>query len=179
MIRVKRLIFYLLVNIVVSAATTLTVLWIWERTHPQTMMPAVNPANASAPTNPSSTIAVIPTETPSQAQATMALVEENINFTITTIVGAGNLEAEYVEILNQSPGDVDLTDWQLVDEDNHTFTFPRLILSNNGAVKIYSKSGQNSVIELFWQSEDPIWTSGEVATLLDPAGNAIASYSIP
>jgi hypothetical protein len=177
--RVKRLIFYLLINIVVSAATTLTVLWIWERTHPQTIMPVVNPSIEATPTNASSTMAVNPTETPSQAQPTMALVEENISFTITSIVGAGNLDAEYVEIVNQSIGDVDLTGWQLVDEDEHVFTFPRLILSNNGAVKIYSKSGQNSVIELFWQSEVPIWASDEVATLLDTAGNAIASYSIP
>jgi hypothetical protein len=177
--RAKRLIFYLLVNIIVSAATTLTVLWIWERTHPQTVIPVGSPSIETTSGGASSTMTALPTATRPPDQPTMALVEDNISVTITTIVGAGNLEAEYVEILNQSPGDVDLTAWQLVDEDGNTFVFPRLILSNSGAVKIYSKSGQKSVIELFWQSDVPIWASGEVATLLDPDENAIASYSIP
>lgn len=39
----RRLLYYLLLNVVVSAATTWLVLWGWNRTHPAPTMPALTP----------------------------------------------------------------------------------------------------------------------------------------
>ena len=69
----KRLIYYILINIVVSAATTLVVLNIWERTHPPltemvtpTALAAASPSAAapatSAPVADVTTEAITPTE---------------------------------------------------------------------------------------------------------------------
>lgn len=175
----SRLIVYLLINIIVSALTTLTVLWIWERSHP-------NPAPQAAPlpltleTTPSAPTLVTPSQTVEPtSEATIAFSDE-IEVVIRAIVGVGNLDAEYVELYNQSPGKVDLTGWILMDEDGHDFIFPPFILNSDGAIKVLSQTGaNNSVIELYWNQDAPLWESGEVATLVDASGNAISTYIIP
>ena len=95
------------------------------------------------------------------------------------MVGAGNLEVEYVEIYNQSNGAVDLTGWQLLNEAGQRFLFPTLILNSDGAIEVHSKAGKHTVIELYWQAGSPIWKSGEMVTLLDNVGKTMATYSIP
>ena len=112
-------------------------------------------------------------------EPSLAFVREDIQVIIRTIVGAGNLDVEYVEIFNQSEGPVDLSGWQLKDENENTFTFPTLILNSEGSIKVLSKQGTNTVIELYWQADSPIWQSGELANLTDAGGTSIATYSIP
>ena len=170
---------YILLNIFISALTVLVVLWIWERTHPSPQLAGerafVPEANSSTPSinaeDPS-----IPDEDPAAA---LTFVTEDVLADIHAIVGPGNLEVEYVEIHNQSQGSIDMTGWQLTDQDGQAFVFPSLILNQGGAVKVLSKKGNNTVIELYWQSEVPIWQSGETASLLNADGETITTYSIP
>ncbi len=194
--KTTRLIFYILINIVVSALTTLTVLWVWDRAHPQPRLAGPVPTPQSnnpdaAIADAANTDATAAVETPDQqpspiepttslpAEPTLDFAEET-NVNIRMVVGAGDLEAEYVDIINQSDGKVDLTGWTLMDETDRQFVFPSLILSSGGAIKVYTKAGQNfSVIELFWNESAAVWESGEIATLLDPSGNAISTYTIP
>lgn len=171
----SRLIAYIFLNILVSAATTLGALWLWDQIHPR---PEVNQQeiglskseelSASQSAQESTTI-----------EPSMVFINEDIQVIIRTIVGAGNLAVEYVEIYNQSEGPVDLSGWQLQDEDENRFVFPTLILNSEGSVKVLSKQGTNTVIELYWQAETPIWQSGEKADLMDASGTSIATYSIP
>jgi len=107
------------------------------------------------------------------------LFTEDIQIVIRTVVGAGNLDSEYVEIYNESDGVVDLTGWQLVDEEGDRFTFPALILNIEGAIEVHSKTGEHTVIELYWQADSPIWQPGEIVKLVDAGGNIMATYSIP
>jgi hypothetical protein len=72
-----------------------------------------------------------------------------------------------------------MTGWQLVDNEDQRFIFPTLILNNGGAIKVYSKNGNNTVIELYWQADAPVWQSGETVSLLDSSSDLIATYSIP
>jgi hypothetical protein len=169
----SKLFFYILLNILVSAATTLTVLLIWQATHP---LPQTDPSTLSpSGFNPDTATSGGQTEN----NPTAEFVQENINITVRTVVGAGDLGMEYVEILNQSEGPVDLTNWQLVDEGDNRFKFPALILNQDGAIEVHSKTGNNSVIELYWQADTAIWQSGETVTLLDAAGETQATYLIP
>ncbi len=39
----KRLLYYLAINVLVSATTTFTVIWLWDRTHPVVPVPVVSP----------------------------------------------------------------------------------------------------------------------------------------
>ena len=116
------------------------------------------------------------------ADPDLVLAEDSISVSIYAVVGVGNLDVEYVEIRNQSQGAVDPGGWQILDEDGNSFTFPTSpswLLSSEGAVKVLSKSGNDSVIELYWQSNVPIWQSGERVTLLNSEGKIIATYLIP
>lgn len=168
----SRLILYILINILISAVTTLTVLWIWEKAHP--MPDPFQPIPATVNQNTEGTENNSPSDIPS-----IDLLNENIDVIIRTVVGAGDLNVEYVEIYNQSNGAVDMTGWQLVDNEDQRFIFPTLILNSGGAIKVYSKNGNNTVIELYWQADAPVWQSGETVSLLDSSSDLIATYSIP
>jgi len=174
-----RLITIILINIIISAVTTLTVLWLWEMAHPR---PTVNQPTSSATLENSAESQQndIPnTEIEPSLEPAIEFASSDLQVTIRVIVGAGNLEVEYVEILNESAEAVDLSSWLLMDENGHQFTFPALILNSGGAIKVLSKMGDNTVIELYWQADAPIWQSGETATLLNANGDTIATYSLP
>jgi len=101
---------------------------------------------------------------------------------IDSVIGAGDIETESVKLRQQGKGEVSLVGWRLEDEQQNIFVFPefpQLILYPNGAVNIYTKSGNNTVIELYWGLEQPAWESGETVTLKDSQGNARATYQIP
>ena len=175
--KISRLFIYILINMIVSVVTTLTVLLIWDIIHSN---PKNSPSLSVPVTEITETIQNSPSMEDQPAEETPPdFVEEGVNVTINAIVGAGNLSVEYVEIRNQSEGPVDLTGWQLNDENDHTFTFPALILNNHGAINVFSQIGNNTVIELFWQSEIPIWESGETASLLNASGEIMTTYTIP
>ena len=172
----SRAFLFILVNIIVSVSVTLTVLWFWQRAHP---LPDI-----SAPSIPATAV-----DQPSRQSQTgvqdldptpdLSLFDQDVNITIRAIVGAGDINIEYVEIINQGKNPTNLTGWQHIDEDGHKFTFPALILNSGGAIKILSKAGTNTVIELFWRADSAIWQSGETARLVDSAGETITTYSIP
>jgi hypothetical protein len=46
-------------------------------------------------------------------------------------------------------------------------------------LRLYTRSGANSVIELYWSLTESVWRSGDTATLLDMQGNLRASYTLP
>lgn len=165
---------YIILNIFISAVTMLIVLMVWEWTHPNPDFAPLSGALSEGNTQGENSGSTQPTTTPPNS-----LIEDNFQMDIRKVVGAGNLDMEYVEILNQSEGAVDMTGWQLLDEDENSFEFPTMILESDGALKVHSKPGQDTVIELYWQSETPIWQSGEVVQLLDQNGHLTASYSIP
>lgn len=175
----SRLIIYLLINILISAVITLIVLWLWGRANPQPIVTdplCIQADELSEPMVPLTPSLSANTHT---SEPAIDFISNNFNVSIRIIVGAENLEVEYVEILNQSEGPVDLTGWQLIGEDSQTFTFPTLILNSGGAIKVHSKKGTNTVIELYWQADAPVWQSGETVHLINTAGEIIATYSIP
>jgi LysM repeat protein len=67
----KRLFYYLLINVIVSACTTLAVLLVWEQTHPQSAPASAEPVAALS--TPSTTGAGgVPSPTPGQSAAATA-----------------------------------------------------------------------------------------------------------
>lgn len=147
-------------------------MWIWDRSRPKP---------TSLDENLATLTAAIETSIPSSSEAEQTVDSRSmdINVEIQSIVGTGDLEIEYVEISNESQGSVDMSSWRLTDEDGQVFTFPTLILNQDGEIKVLSQKGINTVIELYWQSDEPIWESGETARLLDENGSIISTYTIP
>ena len=175
----NRLLLYILLNVIVSALTVLGVLWIWEITHPT---PEVLPSQQS-PAQSKSPLATQLSQDQTGAdipvKQTTPLSEETIQVSIEGVFGVGIFDLEYVLIRNNSPVAIDLMDWRLVDDDGNIYTFPALTLNTDGAVKLFSRSGTNPVIELFWSSQQALWASDDQASLLDNTGIIRATYRIP
>jgi hypothetical protein len=175
----KSILPYLLLNIIVSAVTTLAILWWWGRTQPiktpaSTPLPAATSATTPAANVPAA--AVGPSAVPATGQPSAAgqpVIE------IENIFGVGDTNTEVVRLKRLGDTDLTMTGWQLKDEQNHVFTFPELVLNKGGAVEIYTRSGPNSVIELHWGLDQPVWSTGETARLFDPQGAQQAEFKIP
>ncbi|MEW6286676.1 MAG: lamin tail domain-containing protein [Chloroflexota bacterium] len=159
----RKLILYLLLNVFVSACVTGGILFWYDRNYRAASLSPVQPA------------------LPSGAQNSAPSLDPNadIPVEIVSIVGAGTLDAEWVVVRNAGSEPVNLSTWQLRDADRHVFVFPNLTLNPNGAVQVHTISGTNTVIDLYWGLNNPVWESGEEAQLLDPNGNVRAVYRVP
>lgn len=161
----KRTLPFLLINVLVSAVTTLLVLAIWDHAHSSALPAAQNPADANTATQ------TLPTSS--------ALVPAGDGkITIENVFGVGDYQTEVVEITRDGDTDLVLTGWKLRDENGHEYTFPNLTLKK-GAIRVYTRSGTDSVIELFWGQKQAVWEAGELVALVDAQGTLQASYRIP
>jgi hypothetical protein len=161
----RRLILYLLLNVFVSACVTGGILFWYDRNYRSVSVSSIQPA---VPSN-------------SQGGATAASFDPNVDIPIeiASIIGAGTLDAELVVVRNAGGEPLNLASWQLQDSDRHVFTFPNLTLNTGGAVQVHTNAGTNTVIDLYWGENEPVWESGEEAQLLDPSGNVRAIYTVP
>ena len=113
-----------------------------------------------------------PSETPPPASGTAAVI-------IESVVGAGDLASERVMLKRSGSGELSLAGWQLVEKNGKSFVFPQLTLFEGGAVNVYSRAGQATVVALYWGLDEPVWDSGDEVTLLDDQGNEQATYTVP
>jgi len=159
----KKLIQYLLLNALVSATVTGGMLFWYDRNYRATIQPAV--IQATPITNVSS--------------STSTELQTDIPVKISSVVAAGILESEIVVIRFEGEGELNLTSWQLKDDNGNTYTFPQLTLYQNGAVQVHTIAGTDSVIDLYWGIGEAVWSSGENASLYDSQGNLRAVYRVP
>ncbi|MEN6523927.1 MAG: lamin tail domain-containing protein [Anaerolineaceae bacterium] len=153
---------FLLVNIIVSAATVLIVLTIWTLVRQNS-------------TSPSSYVATQGSQP--QTKPTLPSMDKQV-INIENVFGAGDLESEVVRIRMVGDTPLLMQDWTLQDSDGNIFTFPDLTLYS-GVVEVYTRSGNNTVISLYWGLSQPIWQQGELVSVYDPDGNLRSSYQIP
>ncbi len=167
----KRIFPYLIINIIVSAATTLIVLTVWDRVqNPQLPSGTGGIPEATLANNPEAA------STP-QAQPTLPPLDSPV-IRIETVIGAGDLSTETVQLQRVGEGDLQLAGWRL-EGNNLKYTFPALTLNKNGSVRLYSRAGQSTVIELYWGLDSAAWKSGDTIVLYDSNGDQRASYAIP
>ncbi len=160
---------YLLLNIFISAVVTGAILFWYDRTYRQALVP-VAPSGLSVPV------------AADVAEATLSPLRDPdavIEVEIISIVGAGTLDTEIVLVRYTGAGELDLTGWMLKDEDKNIFTFPQLTLYPDGAVQVHTVAGQDTVVDLYWGKENSVWESGEAASLVDAQGVQRATYDVP
>lgn len=179
-----RLFGYILLNVVISAATMLLVIILWERSHPLPSSGVLQPAalgpGTLAPTGSNTQPGREPLPAPvSNSTAAPTLPPDQASDIINNVIGAGNLNDEYVLLVNKHDSILVLTGWQLQDAAGDAFTFPTFTLNKDGAVQVHTGPGTNSAIELFWSRENSIWKEGATVLLLDPQGVQRASFTIP
>ncbi|NQS91154.1 MAG: lamin tail domain-containing protein [Chloroflexi bacterium] len=170
----KKLLFYIVINIIVSAVTIIGVLYLWENTRLKTVLfiSPDTPAEVSVPDS-------------SQAEGDQP---SNLQIEIKEVGGVGNLATEYVLLsrpASDSTDTISLQNWSIKDENNHEYVIleqsgvASLDLHGQGAVNIYTKEGDSNPIELYLGLSDPIWEPGETVTLIDPNGEIHDTYLIP
>ena len=159
----RKLFYYLLLNIFVSATVTGGILFWYDRNYRASLPAVQQSAPVVGATEPVSTINP----------------QDNIPVKISSVVGAGTLSSEIVVVKFEGKGQLDLASWQLKDEDGNIFKFPKLTLYPNGAVQIHTAIGKDTVIDLYWGIGEAVWSSGENARLFDAQGNLRAVYRVP
>ncbi len=217
----KRALFYLGLNVIVSACTAWAVLTLWGRSHlpPPPPTPAVAVASAQPLTAATATPQVfvytvrqgdtlgdivqhfgvpvaeiqalnhLEADTPlAVGQAllipgkpatptTVALNQGDL--AIGGVLGAGVLEDERVLITYHGQGSLNLEGWQLESPNGKTYVFPALSLEPGGAVQIWTKSGTDTVVDLYWGLNAAVWQPGITVSLRNPQGEVVAQYQIP
>ncbi|KPL83885.1 hypothetical protein SE15_01255 [Thermanaerothrix daxensis] len=173
----KRLLPYILLNILVSALTTLIVLSLWDRAQRPALI-GQNPASLASATPEAvlelqTSMAMLPSATPTLPSLDRAWI------TIAEVLAPGDLEHEAILLKRLGDGDLWLMGWRLLTPRGQSFEFPNLTLSKNGSIRIYTRRGNNTVIELYWGLETAAWRRGDKVRLLDPEGNLRAEYVIP
>jgi len=159
----RKLVYYLLVNVFVSACVTGTILFWYDRNYRAVNQPSVQQSVAVGGAESVSTLDP----------------QTDIAVKISSVVGAGTLNSEIVVVKFEGEGQLDLASWQLKDEDGNTFKFPQLTLYPNGAVQVHTITGTDTVIDLYWGIGNAVWNSGENARLFDAQGNLRAVYRVP
>ena len=166
---------YILLNILISALTTLTVLVIWskvqESKHPEDAV--FNFQGNSSQSIPESTKPAA-TEEPAPIPALDQTVIE-----INNVFGVGDLENEEILLKRIGEDDLWLTGWTITDGDKNIYTFKELVVNRGGEVQLYTSAGNDGVNALFWGLDSPIWQSGKTVYLFDYQGNLRAKYLIP
>ncbi len=159
---------FILINVLISAAITLLVLFIWDLTHKNNV-----PSNGQEP--------VVTLQLPiEECEGTIPENDEEI-LAIKNVIGKGDLQKEEVDINYSGKDEFCFNGWLLTDQDGNTYSFPKFfqVYSEGTTVKIYSRPGSDTPLELFWSQEKAVWQSGETVRLVDPAGNVHSSYVIP
>lgn len=163
----RNLLPYLILNIIVSAVTTLIVLGLWDRAQSVKAVRSIS--------NPGAAVSTVQTQ---DVEGTPRSQGE-VQIEIENVFGAGDVQNEVVVVKQTAEGEVWLTGWRLQDQNGNVYTFPALLLSKGGAVQVYTRAGADSVIELHWGLGQAVWQSGEVAMLLDEEGSERARFVVP
>jgi Lamin Tail Domain len=93
-----------------------------------------------------------------------------------------SLNAEWVQLHNNSGHPVTLTHWTLRDRAGHVYTFGTYRLKAHGFVKVHTGKGSNTQANRYWRHSWYIWNNdGDGATLKNAGGTVISrcSYSDP
>ena len=92
-----------------------------------------------------------------------------------------DLNGEYVVVRNSGPTPVDMTGWKLRDDSTQNrFWFPAgFTLAGGRQVTVHVGRGDDRDDALFWGRRYPVWDNfGDMALLLDPAGNAVSVVDV-
>lgn len=162
---------YLILNVIVSALTTLLVLWLWSRA--QGKLP--NMSQGSELQNNTIPAYTAPTATSLPPLPPL----ENPALVIVNVFGTGDLENEVVVLQNVLDSEVWLGGWQIVDENGNQYTFQSLVLNHNAQIQLFSRPGFDTVNSLFWGQNEAVWQPGETVKLIDYQGETRSTLKIP
>lgn len=88
---------------------------------------------------------------------------------------AENLNGEYVTFENMGTSSIDLSEWELSDAVGHSYTIPEgNVLEPGEQITIYTGSGTDTEVELYWGQSTPVWNNdGDTVILRDDTGTIV------
>ena len=160
---------FILLNIVISALTTLLVMYLWNRAHPPQEIIIEMPASVPFNQESANTAALDPAALPPADKAVMS---------IQTVIAPGDVNNEYVILERIGSGILNLNGWYLVNEGGAKYTFPEFEIFT-GKIEVHSSAGENNVNKLYMNAAEALWQSGGTVSLFDFANQERATYQIP
>ncbi|WP_225827128.1 lamin tail domain-containing protein [Streptomyces naphthomycinicus] len=77
-----------------------------------------------------------------------------------------SLNAEWVDITNNTRRAVNLDDWTLEDEDGHTYTFDHYRLAGRATVRVHTGHGRDTRTDVYQDRRAYVWNNdSDTATL--------------
>lgn len=128
-------------------------------------------SEASSSSSPRASETPAPTAVPTQSGEDAPQVD------IRGVDGAGDLDSEVVRLIN-SGGVANMAGWTLDDGHGDHYEFPAFTL-HQGAVSVHTKSGNDTVIDLYWGMPEAVWTPGTTITLRNSDGAVQSTFQIP
>ena len=91
-----------------------------------------------------------------------------------------NLNGEWIKLCNDGDTDIDMTGWSIMNDMGNYFEFPDgFVLKAGSFVFIYTGSGDNTEIAIYWGSPAEVWNNfGDLVTLMDSEGNVVLEYEL-
>jgi len=151
---------FIILNIIVSATVTFAVLYYYDHYYKSTPVPTLS--------------ASIPSPNPVEP-----VDYGDVQMEIISVIGAGVAEIEIAVLQNKGEDAVLLTSWILRNGEGTSYTFPQVKMFKDGIVQVHSSAGANSPVDLYWGRTQPVWHSGDIASLFDTQGNLRATYVVP
>lgn len=156
----SRWFYFIILNIIVSATVTFAVLYYYDHYYKSTPVATLS--------------ASIPSPT-SMEQVDLG----DVKMEIVSVIGAGVAETEMAVLQNKGENAVLLTGWILRNSEGASYIFPQVKMFKDAIVQVHTSTGVDSAVDLFWGRAQPVWISGDVASLFDTQGNLRATYLIP
>jgi hypothetical protein len=94
------------------------------------------------------------------------------------VPGSDNPSREYVCLVNEEGGSVDLTGWELRDAEGKVNVLPDFTLEADASVRVHPGQGTNSPTDLYGSEGRSVWNNeGDSVTLIDDGGKTIDQVS--
>ncbi|THA78033.1 lamin tail domain-containing protein [Streptomyces sp. A0642] len=89
-----------------------------------------------------------------------------------------SLNAEWVEIHNNTRAKVQLKGYKLKDNTGYTYTFPSYSIGVGKTVRVHTGKAKNSAGHVYWNRGSYVWNNtGDKARLIKPSGKLLDSCS--
>lgn len=194
--RARNWILFVLINVLVSAATAFLVTRALTQAVSRPATPqavsAVGPAPAvtaaqvtgeEATATPEAST-VMGAEQPSLAPPTPAAAQAApgvdragaVNVRISSVIYPGQRSREVVVIVNEGD-EVDLTGWTLSNPRGQVYTFGKVALFKDSFINLYTTNGVDVPTKLFWNQPQAMWQVGD-EVVLRRGDEVIATYVV-
>jgi hypothetical protein len=119
----------------------------------------------------------VPSSTPTATGTATQVLVADVKIVRNAVPLQANVTGEYVELVNQGTGGINLEQWLISDEEDNEYFFPPYFLEAGATVQIWTKVGTDIGNILYWDRNQEVWNdSGDVVTLEDNNRVEIDAY---